>query len=210
MAFCLLFPLLGNSNQHYRNDENETVVSSIKGGGPGFKAFMRLFDQTEENIKNCKTCDELEAVLEKFLDDMTKLLDRYSDDEMTEAEEDRLDQRLEELGELIDTQELKLCGNSLDDDGEGQGEQFQNNGKGNPAYLEMMDLMDDFEKQLNKCTSCERLTVLINRFSEDCKEVQKKYGEDVDITEWEEDRIDERFDEIGELLEKKYKQLCDD
>ena len=210
MTFCLLFPLLGNNNQHYRNDENKTVVSSIKGGGPGFKAFMNLFDQAEKNIKNCKNCDELEAVLEKFLDDMTKLLDRYSDDEMTEAEEDRLDQRLEELGELIDTQELKLCGNSLDDDGEGQGEQFQNNGKGNPAYLEMMDLMDDFEKQLNKCTSCERLTVLINRFSEDCKEVKKKYGEDVDITEWEEDRIDERFDEIGELLEKKYKQLCDD
>jgi hypothetical protein len=70
--------------------------------------------------------------------------------------------------------------------------------------------MDDFEKQLNKCTSCERLTVLINRFSEDCKEVKKKYGEDVDITEWEEDQIDDRFDEIGELLSRKHKQLCDD
>ena len=70
-----------------------------------------------------------------------------------------------------------------------------------------MDFIDDLEKQLNKCTTCERLTIVANRFSEDFKEIQKKYGSDANLKEWEEDRLDERFDDIDELFERKYTQL---
>ena len=211
IASCLLFPLYGQSHPTYGNDEVKSVISSHKEGGPAFKAFMRLFDQTEENIKNCKTCDELDAVFEKFLDDLAKISDQYNDDDLTEAEEEVLEQQLQEIEKLVDIQVEKLCGDSMNDGYEKKGDKNSENvGEGSPAYLEIMGFIDDLEKQLNKCTSCERLTILANRFSEDFKEIQMTYGSEPDLEEWEEERLDERFDDIDELFERKYTQLCGD
>ena len=77
-------------------------------GSKEFQETMELYEKLEKAVNNAKTCDELqEAALSLLFSGLASK--EYADEEkMTEQEEEKLDDYIDVLGEIIEAKSEKL------------------------------------------------------------------------------------------------------
>lgn len=79
-----------------------TMVLFVSCGSAGYRQGSAILEKTMKQIKAAKTCEELETAIEVF-DDWD-----YPED-ITDMEEEKLDQLCDQIEELYDQKEDELC-----------------------------------------------------------------------------------------------------
>lgn len=82
-------------------------------GSKEYQESMKLYEKFEKEIKDAKTCEDLQDLAFGLIFSGLASNEYADDEKMTEQEEEKLDEYVEKLGEIIEEKAKKL---GCDDD----------------------------------------------------------------------------------------------
>ena len=99
--------------------ENKTEQESKN--SPAFDAAMKIFDKVEKGLEKCKTCEDLEKIIDDAEIELGKWIEKYDyEKDLTNKEEKKYLNRFESIDNEISRKKQEFgCGGGYDDSGYG-------------------------------------------------------------------------------------------
>ena len=102
IAIMALFVSCGNTGQQEKKADYQKEINEQKEDNTEYQKAVAFINQTMKQIKAAITCEELEIAIEVF--------DNWDyPEDITDMEEEKLDQLCDQIEELYDQKEDELC-----------------------------------------------------------------------------------------------------
>ena len=199
VAACLLCCVSCKKNQPAPEPKNKEVTA--------YEAAMAIYDKIEKDLKQSKSCEDLEKIRDYAEKEFGKWEEKYekNDDEkgLSKEEEEKCRVRDESIDNLYSRKQQEFgCGGGYDDS--------YNNYTGTAAFVAAMRIFDKVEQYIYQSNTCEDLEELESKFDYEIEEWENTYDEDTDMSANEREQLKNRSNQLGNIIISKAKQLgCD-